>query len=436
MPARPHIIEARWILPVLPARQVLERHAVLVEGSRIVALAPIEQLRAERPDLPRAELPAHVLLPGLINAHTHAGMTMMRGLADDLPLMDWLQQHIWPAEGMHGSAAFVHDGTALACAEMLCGGITCFNDMYFYPDAAAAAASTAGIRMAAGIVALEFPTPYAADAQDYLRKGLDARDALRDEPLVHFSLAPHAPYTVGDDTFRHIAMLAGQLDLPIHIHVHETAHEVAESLATHGRRPLERLDALGITGPGLAAVHAVHLSDSDIALLARHGASVVHCPTSNLKLASGIARTRDLIAAGVNVALGTDSAASNNRLDLWSELRLAALLAKGSSGDATAIDAHQALAMATINGARALGLAHLIGSLEPGKMADLCAVRLDDFRLQPRYDIASHLVYVAGREHVSDVWVGGVRRVTDGTPQCDIATLLRQSATWQNRLQH
>lgn len=434
MRAHSHIIEARWVVPVVPARQVLEHHAVLIEAERITALAPIDQFRATHPQLSRTELPNHVLLPGLINAHTHAGMTMMRGLADDLPLMDWLQHHIWPAEAAHGSAAFVRDGTALACAEMLSGGITCFNDMYFFPEAAAEAAIKAGIRIAAGIVALEFPTPYAADAQDYLRKGLDARDALRDDPLVHFSLAPHAPYTVGDDTFRHIAMLAGQLDLPIHVHLHETEREVGESLRSFGKRPLQRLDALGITGPGLTAVHAVHLDDEDVATLARHRASVVHCPTSNLKLASGIARTRDLLAAGVNVALGTDSAASNNRLDLWAEMRLAALLAKGSSGDATAIDAHQALAMATINGARALGLADRIGSIEPGKIADLCAVRFDDFRLQPCYDIASHLVYVTGREQVSDVWVAGSPRVRAGSLSGATDALLRQTAAWQNRL--
>jgi 5-methylthioadenosine/S-adenosylhomocysteine deaminase len=429
------LLSPRWLLPVEPAGIVLEGHSLAVNDGRIVAVLPEAEAQLRFVPRERLELPEQVLMPGLVNLHTHAAMTLMRGIADDLPLMDWLSGHIWPAEGRFAGEPFVHDGTLLACAEMLRGGVTCCNDMYFFPQAAIRAAETAGMRFVAGIATLEFPTPYAADADDYLNKGLAARDAYRDSPLVHFCLAPHAPYTVGDATFNRIATLAGQLDLPVHVHVHETAQEIADSLRQYGQRPLARLARLQLLGPATIAVHAVHLDDADLALLATHGVSVAHCPSSNLKLASGIAPITRLAAAGVNIGLGTDGAASNNRLDLFGEMRLAALLAKGVSGDARAIDAHTALAMATINGARALGLDGEIGSLLPGKAADLCAVRLANPEALPVYDVASHLVYVAGREQVSHVWVAGHARVADGLlPGLDDADLVRRALHWQGRI--
>jgi 5-methylthioadenosine/S-adenosylhomocysteine deaminase len=327
--------------------------------------------------------------------------------------MSWLQDHIWPAEKRHVSREFVRDGTLLACAEMLKGGITCFNDMYFFPDAALEAALEAGMRSAHGIIVIEFPSAYAADADDYLRKGLELRDRYGDEPLASFCLAPHAPYTVSDAAFRKVATLAAELDLPVHVHLHETEHEVQASLAEHGTRPLERLRRLNLLGPGLIAVHAVHVNGEEIALLARHGASVVHCPSSNLKLASGFAPVAELARAGVNVALGTDGAASNNRLDLFQEMRSAALLAKAVGNDARAMPAHAALRAATLGGAQALGLAARIGSIREGKEADLTAVALDGPELQPCYDVASHLVYSAGREQVTHVWVAGELRLGD-----------------------
>ncbi len=408
------LVSARWVIPVEPDATVLADHSIAVTGGRIAAILPsAEAERLYRPT-EHVRLEQHALIPGLVNLHTHASMTLMRGLADDLPLMTWLKDHVWPAEAKHVSYEFVRDGTLLACAEMLRGGVTCFNEMYFHPEAAAQAALEAGMRAAIGIIAFEFPTLYAADADDYIAKGLAARDAFKDEPLVSFCMAPHAPYTVSDRTFTRIATIAEELDVPIHMHVHETRHEIEESLAQHGMRPLQRLQALGLLGPRLIAVHAVHTTHQELDTLARFGASVAHCPSSNLKLASGFAPVAAMLERGINVGLGTDGAASNNRLDLFQEMRSAALLAKAVAEDAQAMPAHQALAAATLNGARALGLEASIGSLVPGKVADLCAVALDSPELAPCYDVVSHLVYAAGREHVSHVWVAGVARVMDG----------------------
>lgn len=430
------LLEPRWLIPVQPAGAVLEHHAVAIDDGRIVATMPIDEAHARFRPAKRQTLDRHVLMPGLINLHCHAAMTLLRGIADDLPLMDWLQKHIWPAEGRHVSPQFVHDGTLVACAEMLRGGVTCVSDMYFHPEAAIEASLVAGMRIAAGITVLEFPTPYATDAQDYLSKGLATRDRFRGEPLVSFTLAPHAPYTVSDQTFSDILTLSEQLALPIHVHLHETAGEVADSLRDHGVRPLARLERLGLLSPNLIAIHAVHLDALDIELLARHGCSVGHCPTSNLKLASGISPVARLLAAGVNIGLGTDGAASNNRLDSLGEMRLAALLAKGASGDPTVLSAHRAIFAATLGGARALGLEDQIGSIAPGKQADLCALRVDDLALAPCYDIASHVVYAMGREHVSDVWVAGRPRVTGGQHVgLDIDELQQRAATWRYRIQ-
>ena len=429
------LIEARWIIPIEPCDTTLEHHALAVDGGRILALLPAAEARTRYQPRRLVSLEQHLLLPGLVNLHTHAAMTLLRGYADDLNLMDWLGQRIWPAERRHVDAAFVRDGTLLAAAEMLRGGITCFNDMYFYPEAAAAAALQLGMRAALGMVVIEFPSAYAADADDYLAKGLAARDSLRDEALISFCMAPHAPYTVSDSSLERIMTLANQLDLPIHMHLHETQTEISDSLKQFGLRPLARLQRMGFLGPNLIAVHAVHLEADEIALLAEQGCSVAHCPTSNMKLASGIAPVAALRRQGVRVGLGSDGAASNNRLDLLREMHQAALLAKVASGDATVLDAHQVLRMATLDGAAALGLDHRIGSLRPGKEADLCALRLDDSLLAPCYNPASHLVYAAGREQVSHVWVAGEERVSDGQLcACDSAGLLDIAHSWHNAL--
>lgn len=429
------LIEARWIAAVDPD-VVLENHAVAIRDGRIIAVVPAGEARSRFQAAAHTSLPDHLLIPGLINLHTHAAMSLMRGLADDLPLMDWLQNRIWPAEAAHVSPEFVYDGTRLACAEMLRGGITCFNDMYFYPESIAAAATEYGMRAVLGIAVLEFPTPYASDADDYLRKGLAARDAWRDHPLVDFCLAPHAPYTVSDDTFKRVLTLSEQLNVPIHCHVHETRQEIEESIATFRMRPLQRLHQLGLLGPGFIGVHAVHVDDADLDLLARTGSSIAHCPASNMKLASGFAPVARMRQQGINVGIGTDGAASNNRLDLFSEMRLTALLAKGLSGDAAILPAAAVLRMATLDAAKALGLGHEIGSITPGKSADLCAVSFADIRTRPCYDPVSHLVHAAGRDQVSHVWVAGKCCVEHKTLLDHDQNHLESSiALWQNKLE-
>jgi 5-methylthioadenosine/S-adenosylhomocysteine deaminase len=432
------VIECRWVAPLQPRAAVLEDQAIAIDAGRIVSLTPIEQARAQFEPRTRVPLLTHLVTPGFVNAHTHAAMALLRGVGDDLPLGRWLKERIWPLEAALVSEQFVYDGTRLAALEMLRAGTTCCSDMYFYPEQSARALRDMGMRAVVGIIAIEFPTVYATDAEDYLRKGLAARDMFRDDPLVAFTLAPHAPYTVADNTLARMVTLAEELDLPLHTHVHETAHEVSESLAQHGMRPLARLDRLGMVNERLIAVHAVHLDDTEIALLAQRGASVAHCPSSNLKLASGIARVADLIAHGVNVVLGTDGAASNNRLDLLAEARVAALLAKGASGDAAAAPAAAILEAMTLGGARALGLAQRIGSIEPGKEADLVAIDLSDAETQPCFDPLSHLVYASGREQVSDVWVAGAhvvrkRQVIDATGAPLSSAVMAPLAAWQNR---
>ncbi len=429
------LIDAKDIVPIVPAQTTLRDHSVAIQAGRITAILPTAEATARYEPLKRVNLANHVLIPGLVNAHTHAAMTLMRGLADDLPLMRWLNDHIWPAEAAHVSAKFVYDGTLHACAEMLRAGVTCFNDMYFFPDAAARAASDVQIRAVIGMIVIEFPSAYAGDADSYLHRGLETRDGFRDQPLLKFCIAPHAPYTVSDKSFAKVLTYSEQLNVPIHIHVHETEDEISQSMAQHGVRPLERLRNLGLLGPQFVAVHAVHLTPVEIALLAQQNCHVVHCPTSNLKLASGIAPTTAMLAAGINVALGTDGAASNNRLDMFAEMRLAALLAKGSSRHAETLPAHQALAMATINGARALGLEHDIGSLEVGKAADIVAVDLSSVETTPCYDIASHLVYAASREHVSHVWVDGKLLVENHVvTTLDLDAIRATTQTWRDTI--
>jgi 5-methylthioadenosine/S-adenosylhomocysteine deaminase len=416
---------------------VLERHSVAIKDGAIEAILPTAQALERFPGHSKVDLQEHALIPGFVNLHTHAAMTLMRGLADDLPLMRWLEDHVWPVESKHMSAKFVRDGTAIACAEMLAGGITCFNDMYFFPEAAVEASLEAGLRASFGMIVIDFPTAYASDADDYLAKGIALRDRYRDHPLLSFCLAPHAPYTVSDRTFEKIAIMAAELDCPVHCHVHETEDEIARSISEHGVRPLERLRALNIVGPNLISVHSVHLTTEEISLLANQGSSVAHCPSSNLKLASGFAPVAALHAAGVNVGLGTDGAASNNRLDAFQEMRQAALLAKAVAKDAEAVPAHAALKMATLAGAKALGLDKRIGSIEAGKRADLAAVRISGPGLSPVYDPVSHLVYCAGREDVTDVWVDGHRKMAGRVLKgLDIMDLDTRAKLWQDILKN
>ncbi|MBK9625210.1 MAG: TRZ/ATZ family hydrolase [Rhodocyclaceae bacterium] len=429
------LIEPEWIIPIEPAGLILVNHSIAIQNGRILDVLPSTEAQQKFRPNETMTLPGHVVLPGLINLHTHAAMNLLRGYADDLPLMQWLNDRIWPVEARLASPSFVHDGTLLACAEMLRGGVTCFNDMYFFPQASAEAAVRMGMRAAIGLVVIDFPSNYAADVGDYLSKGLACRDLWKDDPLLSFNLAPHAPYTVSDASFERIAVLADQLDLGIHIHLHETHDEIAQSLKQYGIRPLARLHRLGLLSPQFLAVHAVHLEISEIELLQKFGAHIAHCPSSNLKLGSGIAPVAKMKQLGLNFGIGTDSAASNNRLDSFAEMRLASLLAKGVSGDATALDSHQSLHAATLGGACALGLESVIGSISKGKFADLCAVRLDDWQLLPRFDVASHLVNVATRNDVSHVWVAGIHKLKDGILlPIDGGILADTAEMWQNRI--
>lgn len=434
------LIVPRWIVPIEPAGVVLEGHAIAIdETGTILAVLPVADTRERYVAQQETHLPDHVVTPGLFNLHTHAAMTLLRGLGDDLPLMEWLTTRIWPAETALLSEEFVAAGTRLACLEMLRGGTTCFSDMYFFPDAAGSAAREIGIRAHLGITVIDLPTAGGSDADDYLDRGLALYDRLRNEPLLSFAFAPHAPYTISDVTFHRISMLMGQTGLPMQIHLHETEDEIRREVAEHGIRPAMRLERLGLMGPSLTAVHAVHLDDREVAMFADRGVSIAHCPASNLKLASGIPRIARYLDAGINLGIGTDGTASNNRLDMPSEMRLAALLAKGASGRADVFGAHQVLHAATLAGAKACGLDERIGSIVAGKQADLAAFDLSALDYNPIFDVASHLIFVAGREAVTDVWVAGkavVRkrqymsdgaRAAEGRGASDIAL-------WQNRM--
>lgn len=431
------VIAPRWIAPVAGGQRVLQDHGVVVEAGRIGEIAPLPELKEREPGLPVIDRHDHLLIPGLINTHCHAAMTLLRGLGDDQPLGKWLEQSIWPAEQAVVSEDFVFDGTLLACRELLLGGTTCFNDMYFFPEATARAARALGMKCMVGIVVFEAPSAYGAGPDDYLAKGLALRDRLRDDPGVMFAFAPHAPYTVGDRTFARIATLAAELELPIHIHLHETRDEIARSLADHGLRPLARLDRLGLVGPDLLAVHAVHLEAAEIARLAEVGATVAHCPHSNLKLASGFAPTPALLDAGVRITIGTDGAASNNRLDLLSEARTAALLAKGLSGDPAVFDSHRVLRSLTLDGARALGIDGDTGSIETGKAADLVAVDLS--QSPPLHDPVSTLIHATGSGAVTDIWIDGshvvdVRQMLDPVSLTALSGVVGRRSLWHNRL--
>jgi len=418
------LLQARWLIPVNPAHDCLEHHSIAIDDGRIVDILPDDRAILQYSAQNRIAYPEHALMPGMINCHTHAAMSLFRGLADDLALMDWLQNHIWPAEQKWVNEAFVQTGTELAIAEMLRCGTTCFNDMYFYPDVSARVARRAGMRASIGLIVLDFPTVWAQNAEEYIDKGTALRDLYRDDELIRTAFAPHAPYTVSDKPLQKIRTLADELDVPVHMHVHETAFEVADAVEQTGLRPLQRLHELGLLSPNLLAVHMTQLLDSEIEQLAAAGSHVLHCPESNLKLASGFCPAAKLLAAGVNVALGTDGAASNNDLDMFGEMRTAALLAKGVANDATALPAHQALEMATINGARALGIDALTGSLEIGKQADIIAVNLAGIETTPMFNPVSQLVYCTTRDQVSDVWVAGKHLMKQRVlTSLDIATI-------------
>lgn len=429
------LIEAGWVVPVVPHGVVLEDHAVVVTGGVIQAVLPRGLARQRYSAREVVARPDGALIPGLVNAHTHNPMTLLRGVADDLPLMEWLQGHIWPIEAEVIGPEFVADGISLAIAEMLRGGTTCANENYFFPDVQAAVYKRHGFRALVGLPVIDFPTAWARTSDEYFDKAAEVHDQWRDDALVGTAFAPHAPYTVSDANFERIRMLADQLDAPVHCHVHETAHETVESQEKHGQRPLARLDRLGLVNDRLIAVHMTQLTDAEIALCAERGVSVVHCPESNLKLASGFCPVGKLQQAGVNLAIGTDGCASNNDLDMFGETRTAALLAKAVAQDASAFDAATALQAATLGGAKALGLDERVGSIEPGKQADLALVDMGQLETQPLHHVISQLVYATGRQQVSDVWIAGKAKLRQRElVAMDIAELIANARQWRARI--
>lgn len=429
------LIEARHVVPVEPHAVVLEHHAVAIRDGVILAVLPIAEARARFEARETVSRPEGALIPGLVNAHVHNPMTLMRGVADDLPLKVWLQEHIWPIEGAVIGPEFVADGVALAIAEMLRGGTTCCNENYFFPDVQAATYKRHGFRAMVGLPVIDFPTAWAKSDDEYFDRAGEVHDQWRHDRLVATAFAPHAPYTVSDENFERIRMLADQLDIPVHLHTHETAQEVEQSQAKHGQRPLARLDRLGLVNDRLIAVHMTQLTDAEIALCAARGVSVVHCVESNLKLASGFCPVAKLLGAGVNVAIGTDGCASNNDLDMFGELRTAALLAKAVAQDAAAFDAAAALRAATLGSAKAMGLDALVGSLAPGKQADLACIDLSALETQPLYHVLSQLVYATGRQQVSDVWIAGKPKLRDRVlVDMDLDGILANARQWQERI--
>ena len=429
------ILAPQWIIPVEPAGEVLEDHLIVIDDGRIVDVGPSEQLHQAYTAHQLIPLPDQVVVPGLVNTHTHAAMTLLRGYADDLPLMTWLQEHIWPAEQAHAREAFVRTGSELAMLEMLRGGVTCFNDMYFFPEVTAEAAAAAGMRATVGMILIGFPTAYAAHPDEYLEKGQALHASWQQHPLIDTVMAPHAPYTVSESDLVRAAELAESLDRRIHMHIHETLGEIEDSLEKTGQRPLMRLDAMGLVGPRLLAVHMTHLDERERERVQATGTHIIHCPEANLKLGSGIAPIADLAARGASIAIGTDGAASNNDLDMLGEMRTAALLAKGSAKDATALPARQALELATLGGARALGREAEIGSIVAGKSADLVAFDLSGPESQPVHNPLSQLVYATGRSQARHVWIAGQQLLQDGeATTLDSQQIGQQAREWRDTL--
>lgn len=430
-----HLITSDWIIPIVPHNQVLDRHAIAITDGKIVGLCPIDEAEKQFVWQNRTDLGEQVLLPGLINAHGHSAMSLFRGMADDFALMDWLENHIWPAEQQWVDAEFVRDGVELAIAEMLLSGTTCFHDMYFFPEVSAKIAKESGMRALVTFPIFDFPSAWGSGPDDYFAKGTALIEQYQGDSHIQIGFGPHAPYTVSDEALKRLAELSQQYPVPVQMHVHETAFEVDSAIESSGIRPLERLQRLGLLNNRFQAVHMTQISDRDIALLQQTGAHVIHCPESNLKLASGFSPIQKLLNAGVNVAIGTDGAASNNDLDLFGEIKTAALIAKAVTNDATALNAHQALQMATINGAKAMGIADKTGSLEVGKQADMIAVDLSALAMQPVYDPTSHLVYSNAGSQVSHVWVDGKALVKDGQlTQMDTQAIKQKARQWQQKI--
>jgi len=429
------IISASWIFTANSEDQLLYDYSVVIKDNKIIDLVHQSKVFSEYEADEIYQLTDHILIPGLINTHTHASMSLFKGFADDLSLQDWLNNYIWPAEKKFVNSSFVRDGSILALSEMIKAGVTTFNDMYFYPDATAEASIELGVRSNIGLVVLDFPTNYASDPEDYLSKGFEFRDRWRNEDLITTSIAPHAPYSVSDEAFALINTYSEELGINIHIHLHETQQEIEDSLKMYGMTPVQRLNNLGIINPSLIAAHCVYLNEQDIAILAKNKVSIVHNPSSNMKLGSGIADVAKMLKQNLNVSLGTDSSASNNRLDIMEEMRLASLLLKGTTKSPELLPATQAIKMATINGAKALGLESMIGSIEKNKIADLVAIDLNSIENQPIYNPLSTLVYSSTKSDVSYVWIDGkVKLKEKKLVNVDEEKIMQMAKIWQIKI--
>jgi len=428
------VILAAWVIPV-ETEGALHDHAVVISDGKILDILPSTDAVKKYKPKRTSKLPHAALMPGFVNAHTHTPMVYLRGVSDDLPLREWLEGTIWPLEFKFVNHEFVKEGADLAITEMLKGGTTTFNDMYWFPEAVCESVVKSGIRAAVGIIAIEFPfAGYGSGPDEYFAKGQQAREKYADEPRISWTVSLHAPYTCSDGTITKGRELSEKLEAPLHIHLHETSAEVEESkagnkdsqschMSDEKSTPLANLKRLGAVNKRLVAVHMNYLTDAEVEMLAAEGASVVHCPSSGLKLASGFCRVADLEKAGVNVAIGTDGASSNNTLDMMAEMKLAAILAKAVAKDASAVPAQQAMRMATLNGAKALGLDSVTGSIAVGKDADMIAVDFDTPPTWPAptvapgeggFDPITHIVYSSTRDQVTNVWVKGRRLMRHG----------------------
>lgn len=427
--------QAKWIVPVEPRGVVLSNYCMVVDDGKIIALVP-KTVFSKRYSARKTILkPNHLIIPGFINAHTHAAMSLFRGLADDLPLMDWLTHHIWPAESAWLCPTFVEDGTRLAIAEMLRSGTTCFNDMYFFPDVVGKIAATIGIRASLGLIVIGHPTAWAKTETDYFEKATAVYQQFRGHPLISMTLAPHAPYSVSEHALKQIVPLAEKWNIPIQIHLHETKQEIDLAREKYHKRPLQRLFELSFGQTPVQYVHMAWLNPKDVSILEKSKAAVVHCPESNLKLASGFCPVQTLLNHNIPVALGTDGAASNNDLDMLQEMRSAAFMAKAVTQNPSALNAFQTLEMATLNGARAMGIDHLTGSLCIGKSADFIAIDFSEPEMQPVYHPISQLVYAAGRHQVTDVWVAGQQLLANRIlTSLDLTNTLTNVNRWKKRI--
>ena len=429
------LIAPRWCVPVDPINLVLEDHAVIVNDGRITDVLPLSEAKEKYQPSALIRRPDHLLIPGFVNTHTHAAMSLMRGMAEDLPLEPWLRDSIWPIEERWVSAEMVRDGTELAIAEMIAGGTTCFSDQYFFPEIVAKTAVDLNMRAMVGTPVIDATTAWAANAAECMNKANDlVHDPYVDHPLISTCFAPHSTAALPDESFVELRVMADQLDVRTQIHLHETLTEIAKAVDKTGKRPFQRLQDLGLVNNSLLAVHAVYLDDREIEACAESGVNIAHCPRSNLKLASGMAPVTRYRSANINVAIGTDGASSSNTLDMLSEMRLTALLAKGLESNATALSSDEALRMATLGGAAALGLAKEIGSITAGKWADLACVDLNRLHSQPVYDPVAQLVYTARADQVTDVWIAGKHQLDNGRlAHIDTVNLLERSNEWRER---